>query len=116
MKMEESLMILEEKYDRLERKVEKLYKRLEQLDKKIEGGLSFKPIPVELLNNQAFIEEEKWISEQKSLYPNETIAFIKKEKELILLLHSDKEDRLLKKVDELIKLQKISDEDIIYFR
>lgn len=105
---------LEEKCLALEQEIKKLKDKYLELEKVIPAKIKINPL--EFKNNQEFIEREKWISKQQSLFPGEILALRKKGNQLELLAHSNDEKIVLKEIDNLFEKKILSDKDEITFR
>jgi len=64
---------------------------------------------------QVFFDRQKWLEAQRKQFPNELLAYMKKDKDYLLLAHSKTESDLLKQIDTFLQNNTISQEDIILF-
>lgn len=95
-----------------------IFEKLRNLEKKLytlENKLELKPLPLILSENQEFYNREKWLSEQKDQFPNEIIAYMKKNDIWVVIAHSKKENLLLENLETIFQNKELSEEDIIFF-
>ena len=88
----------------------------EKIDKMEEGPvIKLKPMIEDHSTYQEFYSRQEWLEEQRKQYPNELLAYLKKDDQYILLAHSKTENNLLKQIDGLLENNTISQEDIVLF-
>ncbi|MGV9206365.1 MAG: hypothetical protein ACOC44_20355 [Promethearchaeia archaeon] len=105
-----------EKINKKIKKIDVLEEKVKRLEKKIKNSFIISKDKSLLKENSKFLEEEKWIKENKRKLDSEIIAFRKKGRKLELLAHSADREKLLEKIDKLLKKKKISSQDKIIFR
>lgn len=92
-------------------------KELKEKIKRIEANSVIKLEP--MIKNpsiyQDFFDRQKWLEDQRKQYPNELLAYMKKDENYLILAHSNIESDLLKQIDELLQNNTISQEDIVLF-
>jgi len=99
----------------LEHKIEKLIHKFDSFDKKLSGIINLKPIPDEFRENKLFLNEQSWILEIKSKFPEEILIYIKHNGNFKLLAHSENLEYAKKKIDQLIDKKIISENDTLFF-
>ncbi len=65
--------------------------------------------------NKDFYIQEKWIEEQRLIYPNEILAFIKINEKLELIAHDRTESEVLKQIDKLFEKKILNKDQTISF-
>ena len=99
-----------------EERIDFLEERIDKLEKKIDNSFLIRKDIEVVEENEEFLEEEEWIKEKKREFEGDIIAFTKKKGNLKLLAHSKEREKLLKKIDNMLENQKISEHDPILFR
>lgn len=99
----------------LEHKIEKLIHKFDSFDKKLSGTINLKPIPDEFRENKLFLNEQNWILENKSKFPEEILIYIKHNGNFKLLAHSENLEYVKKEIDNLIDKKIISENDTLFF-
>jgi len=110
--------IIQEQIKELKRDQNKIMNYILKLEKKIdflEHKIKLKSLQVNLQENQEFIDQEKWLFIQKQKFPDEIIAYMKKNDKIILIGHAKSETLLLEEINKLIQNNELSKDDIIYF-
>ena len=107
---------LNEMYNDLKQELYLLSKKFDEFKEKFHGEIEFKSIPEGFQISEKFLEQERWINNKKSLYPEETIVYTIRNGEPIFLTHSKIKEKLSKKIDELFDKREINKQDKIYFR
>jgi len=111
--IESEIKELKEQQNFLVKQVEELK---EKIDKMEEGTvLKLKPMRGDHSTYKKFYNRQEWLETQRKRYPNELLAYLKKDEKYILIAHSKTESNLLKQIDILIENNTLSQEDIILF-
>ena len=77
--------------------------------------IKLKPMIEDRTIYQDFYNRQMWLEDQRKRYSNELLAYTKKGEDFILLCHSKTESDLLKQIDILLKINKISQDNIVLF-
>lgn len=110
---ESEIKELKEKHEVLVKEVNQLKDKIE----KIEEGIiiNLKPMIEDHSTHQEFYDRQKWLEAQRKQYPKELIAYLKKDDNFQLLVHSKTESELLEQIDSLLENGTITQEEIVLF-
>jgi len=111
--LESEIKELKEQQNVLAKQVNKLKEKIEKMEEA--SIVKLTPMIEDHSTYQEFYHRQDWFEDQRKRYPNELLAYMKKNDEFILLAHSKTESELLKQIEVLLKNNKISQDEIILF-
>ncbi len=111
--MENEIKELKEQQNVLIKQVNELKEKIGKIEEN--SFIKLKPMIENHAPYQDFYSRQEWLENQRKRYPNELIAYIKKNESFLLIAHSKTENALLKQIDKLLQNNTVSQEDIILF-
>ncbi len=111
--MESEIKELKKQQNVLVKQVKVLKEKIEKLEE--DSIIKLKPMIKDHSTYQDFYNRQEWLEDQRKQYPNELLAYTKKDEGYLLLAHSKTESDLLKQIDTLLENNTISQEDIVLF-
>ncbi|MHA1272731.1 MAG: hypothetical protein ACTSQS_04765 [Promethearchaeota archaeon] len=114
-------IMFEKLYEKLENTIKQYIKEeiknyLENHYKKIENLIVIKPLIRDIEENKQFLKEEQIIEKYKKDFPDEILAFTRRDGGLILVAHAKNDDNLNSLLSEAKKKGIITDKDKIFYR
>jgi len=111
--MEGEIKELKEQQNVLVKQVKELKEKIEKMEE--DSIIKLKTMIEDHSTYQDFYNRQEWLEDQRKHYPNELLAYMKKDEGYLLLAHSKTESDLLKQIDTLLENNTISQEDIVLF-